>query len=182
MVPAQSEPVVLEGITFSDAYGGFEIVDAWGRGTLEDPFTLVERVSGSGDAVLLIEGMTREFGNRANSNHFAGFALVKIVINDTSQSWRQYRIELQETPGDGSTYYDGLSFGQERDRDIRSITSDRYSQSRVVDEPADGILFTGGTVEPGDTVTFSLLVTDNSPVDRFYVVQRREVPLSMLIQ
>ena len=178
---ATAEPFVLDGITFSDIEGGFEIVDAWGTGTLDDPFTIVERVTGSGDAVLLVEGMTREFGNRADSNHFSGFALVKIVLNATSQSWRQYRIELQETPGDGSTYYDGLSFGQEQQRDTRSIISDRFDRTRVVDEPADGLLFSGGVVSPGDTVTFTLLITDNSPAERFYVVQRREVPLSMLL-
>lgn len=177
---AVADPVVLEGITFSDIEGGFEIVDAWGTGTLEDPFTLVERVTGSGDAILLVEGMTRDFGNRADSNHFAGFILVKIVINDTTQTWRQYRIELQENPGDGSTYYDGLSFGQEQQRETRLIVSDRFDQARIVDEPADGLLFTGGTVRPGDAVTFTLLVTDNSPAERFYIVQRREVPLSML--
>ena len=179
--PALGEPVVLDGITFSDSAGGFEIVDAWGTGTLEDPFTLVERITGSGDAVLLVEGMTREFGNRADSNHFTGFALVKIVFNETSQTWRQYRIELQENPGDGSTYYDGLSFAQEQGGDARPIVSDSFSQSRVVDEPADGLVFTGGAVPPGDSVTFSLVVTDNSPVDRFYIVQRRETPLSMLV-
>lgn len=179
--PALSDPVTLEGITFSDAAGGFEIVDGWGSGTIDDPFTLVERVTGSGDAVLVVEGMTREFGNRAGSNHFSGFVLVKIVHNATTQTWRQYRIELQENPGDGSTYYDGLSFGQEQGREARSIISDRYASVRVVDEPADGLLFTNGAVAPGDTVTFTLLVTDNSPVDLFYVVQRREVPLSMLV-
>jgi len=178
---AKAEPVMLDGILFSDIQGGFEIVDAWGTGTLDDPFTVVERVTGSGDAVLLVEGMTRDFGNRADSNHFSGFVLVKIVINDTSQTWRQYRIELQETPGDGSTYYDGLSFGQEQLGETRSIVSDSFSQTRVVDEPADGLLFSGGSVRPGDTATFTLLVTDNSPADRFYLVQRREVPLSMLI-
>lgn len=180
--PALGEPVTLDGITFSDRAGGFEIVDAWGSGTIEDPFTLVERITGSGDAVLLVEGMTREFGNRADSNHFSGFALVKIVINETAQTWRQYRIELQENPGDGSTYYDGLSFAQEQNRDTRAIVSDSFSQVRVVDEPADGLVFTGGSVPPGDSVTFTLVITDNSPVDRFYVVQRREIPLSMLVQ
>lgn len=178
---AMGDPVILDGITFSDRAGGFEIVDAWGSGTIEDPFTLVERITGSGDAVLSVEGMTREFGNRADSNHFAGFVLVKIVVNDTSQTWRQFRIELQELPGDGSTYYDGLSFGQEQDRDIRSIVSDRYAQAQVVDEPADGLLFSNGAVAPGDRVIFTMLVTDNSPVERFYIVQRREIPLSMLV-
>jgi hypothetical protein len=177
--PAGAEPIEHMGLVFSDHLGGFELLEVSGRGSVDDPIVVVERITGSGEAVLAISGLDRSFGNPARSNHFVGFALVKIAINGTDQDWRAYHIELQEELGVASVYGDGLSFGQDQNAE-REILAFGLPQVRVVDEPGDALGFSGGTVAPGQAAEFHLLVTDNSPNETFYLVQRQETPVSSL--
>ena len=51
-LPALAEPVSLQGLTFSDELGGLRIVEARGRGSLDDPFVLVEDITADGPAIL----------------------------------------------------------------------------------------------------------------------------------
>ena len=169
---ARAEPVTLHGITFSDELGGFVIRNGWGSGRLDDPFVIVEEVVDEGPAVLVIRGLTPAFGNPVRSNHFVGFALTKIVVNGTSETWQGFDLELQEELGEPSTYHDGLSFGQD-DRADRLIVSDRFGWAAWTDEPKDGVAFADGGVAPGERVTISVIVTDNSPRATFYLVQHR---------
>src|ERR1700674_3396854 len=104
-------PVTVEGVTFSDDRGDFTILKVTGTGTLEDPFVVVEDVTGD-TPILVIRGMNVGFGNRIGSQHIVGFAIAKIAINHTGGSWNQYRMELRTTPTDPSPYGDGLSFAQ----------------------------------------------------------------------
>lgn len=171
---AHAEPVTLSGITFSDEFGGFVIVDGRGSGSLEDPFVIVEQVATDRPTVLVVRGLTEEFGNPARTNHFSGFWLVKIVINGTEQTWNGYRMTLEQELGEGSPRFDGLSFGQEYPPATRSITADRFSDMNVLDEPLDGIDFAGGSVRPGDRVAFNLIITHNAPREQFFLVQRHE--------
>ena len=124
--------------------------------------------------VLVVRGLSESFGNPARTNHFAGFWLVKVVINGTAQSWTGYRMELEESLGQGSPRFDGLSFGQEYPIAERLFTADRFSDMTVLDEPHDGIAFAGGLVPPGDRVAFDVVITHNAPKEEFYVVQRHE--------
>ena len=177
---AHAEPVTLSGITFSDELGGFTILDGRGSGSRADPFVVVEQVVTDRPTVLVVRGLSESFGNPARTNHFAGFWLVKVVINGTDQSWTGYRMELEENLGQGSPRFDGLSFGQEFPIVNRMFTADRFSDMTVLDEPHDGIAFAGGLVPPGDRVAFDVVITHNAPKEEFYLVQRHEQSIAAL--
>jgi len=176
---AHAAEMTVAGITFSDAEGGFVLESATGTGRLDDPFVVVERITGKGEAALTVAGLTAAFGNRVGTAHLAGFALVKVVHNDTADTWRDFPVELQERRGDQSPYGDGLSFAQAPEA-VRGIKADRFAAAQMYDEPRDVVLFHDGSVPPGGTVVLRVMITDNTPVARFYVVQRRLQPTASL--
>jgi hypothetical protein len=176
-LPAWADPVALEGLTFSDELGGLEIVEARGRGSLEDPFVLVEDVTADGPAILVIRGMTHRFGNRIRSHHEIGFALTKIVRNRTEQPWSLFNLELRELLDSASPFGDGLSFGQATDAG-RPFRSDRFAESLETREPFDGVQFYDGLVPPGASVAISVVVTDTTPRWEFYLLQSQDSPLA----
>jgi hypothetical protein len=176
-LPASADPVALEGLTFSDELGGLEIVEARGRGSLEDPFVLVEDVTADGPAILVIRGMTHRFGNRIRSHHEIGFALTKIVRNRTEQPWSLFNLELRELLDSASPFGDGLSFGQATDAG-RPFRSDRFAESLETREPFDGVQFYDGLVPPGASVAISVVVTDTTPRWEFYLLQSQDSPLA----
>lgn len=171
--------LVLGGLTFSDELGGVELLDGWGRGTLEDPFVLVEQITGTGPATLIIRGMTWRFGNRIRSHHEVGFALTKIVHNATELPWPLFNLELREFQDQHSPFGDGLSFGQATQAG-RPFESDRFAEVRDVEEPYDGLSFYEGMVQPGERVAFRFVVTDTTPKYEFFLLQRRDSPLAGL--
>lgn len=175
---AGAKPLTLEGLTFSDELGGVELLDGWGRGTLDEPFVLVERITGHGPAILIVRGMSAGLGNRIRSHHESGFALTKIVRNATGQPWTMFDLELRELLDRPSPFGDGLSFGQSSLAG-RPFGSDRFEEYHDVEEPYDGLSFHGGVVEPGESVSFSFVVTDTTPTDEIYLLQRRDSPLAM---
>jgi hypothetical protein len=183
-VAAHAAELTVAGITFSDAAGGFVLESASGSGRLDDPFVVVERITGQGEAALTVTGLTPAFGNRVGTAHLTGFALVKVVRNATREAWRDFPVELQERRGDQSPYGDGLSFAQGPVSDgpvaNRSVRSDRFAAAQVLDEPRDVVLFQDGMVAPGEAVTVRVIITDNTPAPRFYVVQRRTQPTAEL--
>jgi hypothetical protein len=175
--PALADPVTVEGITFSDELGNFRLVSVTGKGSMDDPFVVQEEVTGPNDPVLVIKGFTREFGNRVGTQHTAAFAMVKKVVNMTTRSWQGYQLELREIENRPSTYEDGLSFGQ------ASIVADQYVNSTLphsqrLDEPEDSLGFGGDSILPGAEATFRFIISDMSPLYRFYLVQRPQQPLS----
>jgi hypothetical protein len=176
---AQAGELSAAGLMFSDAEGGFVLESATGTGRLDDPFVVVERITGNGEAALTITGLTAAFGNRIDTAHLAGFALTKIVRNGTNQTWRDFPVELERHRGEGSTYDDGLSFAQ-GPQVARSIWAEGFASGRVIDEPHDGIVFQDGTIPPGGSVTLHLVVTDNMPAGPIYLVQRRLAPTASL--
>lgn len=145
--PARAGEISAAGLVFSDAEGGFVLESATGSGRLDDPFVVVERITGSGEAALTITGLTAAFGNRIATAHLTGFALTKIVRNDTGQAWRDFPVQLERRRGEGSTYDDGLSFAQ-GPLVARSIWAEGFASGRVIDEPHDGLLFENGTIRP----------------------------------
>lgn len=167
------------GLVFSDELGGFEILSAGGTGTPEDPIVVVERVTDDGPVVLVVRGLSQEIGNRAQTNHFTGFVLEKVVINATGRSWPGYRLELEEERGRHSTYHDGLSFAQDPQGD-RRFGSDRFARIALTDEPRDGLAFGDGTVPPGEQVRLRFIVSDNTPDPEFFLVQKVDSPLASL--
>lgn len=175
--PAFAQPATVDGVTFSDERGGFAITAASGRGTLADPFVVVEDVRGPGAAVLVIRGVTPALGNRVGTAHRIGFALRKVVTNRTDAVWTFVEFELQETLGLPSDTYDGLSFGQGAEAG-RPFSADRFARAAEISDSLDYISFQDGTVAPGETVVFDVIITDTTPVPVFYLIQRPNQPLS----
>jgi hypothetical protein len=176
-LPAVADPVSLQGLTFSDELGGLTIVEASGRGSLEDPFVLVEDITSDGPAILTIRGMTHRFGNRIRSHHEIGFALIKVVRNRTMQPWTMFNLELREFLDYHSPFGDGLSFGQASDAG-RPFRSDRFAESVETREPYDGVQFVDGLVAPGESATVSVVVTDTTPRWEFFLLQTQDSPLA----
>lgn len=171
--PTTAGAVTLNGITFSDELGGFELIGGSGSGSKEDPFIIVERIYQSKPAVLTIRGMATALALRKFSFHFSGFSLIKVVINATLDDWQNFGLALETPLGTASTYLDGLSFGQAIPKN-RPITSDVFANTIVVDEPDDSVIFDNGSVPPGTKVLFKLLITDHSPREVFFLRQWRE--------
>ncbi|MDX1541725.1 MAG: hypothetical protein R3349_10010 [Geminicoccaceae bacterium] len=175
----EARPITLEGLTFSDELGGVELIEGWGTGTIDDPFVLVEVITGTGPATLVVRGATWRFGNRIRSHHEIGFALTKIVENRTELPWPVFNLELREFQDQSSPFGDGLSFGQATEAG-RPFTSDRYVMNQDIGEPYDGLLFYDGMIMPGDQVALSFVITDTTPKWEFFLMQRRDSPLAML--
>src|SRR5690348_1444519 len=172
---AMADPVTVEGLTFSDELGNFRLVSVTGKGTLEDPFVVKEEITGPNDPILVIKNFSRDFGNRVGTQHTAAFAMEKVVTNKTTKTWQGFQVELREIQNRPSTYEDGLSFGQ------ASQLADDYVQSSMpnsqrLDEPEDSLGFGGADIPPGGQATFRFIISDMSPVYRFYLVQRPQQP------
>ncbi|MBI2253721.1 MAG: hypothetical protein HYU58_03790 [Proteobacteria bacterium] len=175
---ALAAPISHQGLVFSDELGGFDLVEVSGSGTLEDPITVVERVTGNRAITLTIRNFGRDFGNRIGSQHVAAFAMKKIVINDSGHVWRNYQMELREVTTRHSPYGDGLSFGQNSYIGLH-YTKSNFPKIQRFDEPEDTLGFSGLEVAPGERAEFSFIISDMSPVSVFYLLQ---VPLQPLSQ
>ena len=175
---AEAAPYLVAGLEFSDEEGGLVITNAYGTGTPEDPITIEEDILEDGPALLVVRGMTRDFGNRIGGGDQAvGFVLTKKVRNRTTRPWHSFEIEVRELRTRTSTYEDGLSFGQSMGS-ARLFGSDRFSQMLQTDEPIDAVVFSGDTIWPGESLTIRVVITDFSPNWQFYILQRREAPLA----
>ncbi len=175
--PGVARPMTTGGITFSDAGGGFTIVAVSGSGSKEDPFIVVENITGPSAAVLIIEGLSSAFGNRVGTLHPTGLALRKVLINRKPFVWNFVDFELQQILGTSSDYLDGLSFGQGSSAG-RPFASTRFGETNELDEPFDSITFHGGDLRPGESAIFDFVITDTTPIDRFYLVQRPSRPIA----
>ena len=176
---ASADPVTVAGVTFSDERGGFVILSASGEGTYDNPFLVVEEITDPEGAVLVMRGSVQQIGNRIGTLHQTGFALTKIVINGTGEAWTLFDMELQELYGVASDYYDGLSFGQAA-KLRRPFISDRFEINETLNEPHDEIRFRDGTVDPGDRLTVTFVVTDATPLPEFFLLQRPSRLISAL--
>ena len=179
VVPSVAAPIDREGLTFSDENGGFRLLSVTGIGTLSDPIVVTEEITGSQDAVLIIKGFSREFGNRIGSHHIAAFAMTKIVINRTDKVWQNFQMELREQPTRHSPYEDGLSFGQ-NSRIAVVYTSSSFPNAQRFDEPEDTLGFSGAQVPPGGSAMFRFIISDMSPTVKFYLFQEPLQPLSRI--
>ena len=171
--------ISLPGITFSEASKNFRLLSATGSGSLDDPFIVVEEVFGEGEVLLSINVYDADFGSRIETMHAVGFALQKVVINQTQKLWHHYALELEFDVGRGSDYYDGLSFGQ-KSKVNRPFRSDRFSWVEDLTEPRDVIRFTQGQVRPGERVRFTFAITHTQLTPKFYLVQHVLPPYAEL--
>lgn len=168
--------ITQEGLSFSDEGGGFTLVSVAGRGSLDDPYIVVEEVTGPRQAILTIRGL-KEVGNRIGSHHIAGIAMTKIVINRSEDTWQNYQLELREVLTRHSPYEDGLSFAQNTVL-AGAFTASSFPNLQRYDEPQDTLGFSGKSVEPGESAEFTFLITDMSPIGRFYLFQQPLQPVS----
>ena len=90
-----AQPITTGGITFSDAGGGFTLIAASGSGSIDDPFIVVEEITGPSAAVLIIEGLTLGFGNRIGTLHPTGLALRQIIHNRPPFLWNLLVFDFQ---------------------------------------------------------------------------------------
>lgn len=164
--------------SFSDEQGGFRITGASGKGTRVDPLVITEELDSATPVTLTIR-TTKPIKAFDPSDDFAnGIMYMRIVaLNNSGQPWVEFEFELQETLGQPSVFGDGFSFDQ-RNKNPDNIVSDRYSRFDRNFEPYDKLLFTGGKVDPLDTVQFEFLMTDYTPRWTFYLVQDPRVPSS----
>lgn len=165
---ASAAPVTLNGITFSEATGAFTITGGSGSGSALDPFVINETVTGL-DVTMSIEGLTSALSEVGAFT--SGFFITKVVTNNTTADWSFYDNELQEILGTPSPDGDGLSFAQ-GDNSVRPYTSDVYASVFEESVVRDQVSFFDGLVTIGETVTMNFAITDNTPVDQFFLRQR----------
>jgi hypothetical protein len=178
---AQASSVTVNGLTFTSLDDSIlKILGGSGTGSLADPIVLQEEVYGL-DVTMSIAGLSASWGNPANTGHTAGFALVKEVVNKTGETWNFYDHELQEELGTPSSDGDGLSFAQGPLNDPRPWTSDKFGSYYEIILPRDYVNFYDGSVAPDETVTFYYVITDNTPIDPFYLRQRPNYDVSGII-
>lgn len=157
------------GLSFSDELGGFRLISASGRGTLDDPIVLVEEIESLRPAVLTIRAASAD-EQQAPSHRVLQRSIIKIVLNRSSWRWSGFDLELRNDRGLASVYSDGLSFDQPRAMPMR-MHSDLFAASRAEDEPHDRILYDQGHVEPGQAVRLAFNVIDLNPRAVFYLAQ-----------
>jgi hypothetical protein len=170
--------ITHDGLSFSDEGGGFTLKSVTGRGSLDDPYVIVEDVTGPRQAVLTIRGL-KQVGNRIGTHHIAGVAVTKVVFNRSEEVWQNYQMELREVSTRHSPYEDGLSFAQNTVI-AGAFTASSFPDMQRYDEPQDTLGFSGKSVPPGDSAQFSFLITDMSPLEKFYLFQQPLQPVSEL--
>ncbi|MBN9218637.1 MAG: hypothetical protein J0I79_11845 [Mesorhizobium sp.] len=164
--------------SFSDELGGFRILSATGVGTRADPIVVTEELETADPVTLTIRAAKpiQPFGS--TGDYATGYMPLKIVVlNNSGDAWIEFEFELQSIMGTPSDYGDGLSFDQAQ-REDGMIKSDSFAEFKRDFEPYDRLLFRKGKVDPLETASFSFLVTDFSPKERFFLVEEPHIPSS----
>jgi hypothetical protein len=177
-VPMQASgaTISVNGVTFSDELGGFVLERASGQGSMDDPFVVVERMTGLAGGTLEFQ-IDQDFGNRIGSQHPWGFALIKVIENATDLPWESFELELQSKLGVPSDYWDGLSFGQGSQAG-RPFTAQGFSRVTIVDEPYDRVEFAGGKIPRGGQATLRIVITESNLLAKGYLAQRPIRPVA----
>ena len=164
--------------SFSDEFGGFTIDGVSGAGTKDSPF-FIRKTLHSASAVTLVIRAERPIRPFDTGTFFAnGILYMRIEArNGSGFGWVEFEFELQEILHQPSVFGDGLSFDQ-RTGDQETISSDRFARFSRDFEPYDKLLFRDGTVDAGQTVGFSFLITDYTPRLQFYLVQDPRIPFT----
>ena len=156
--------------SFSDELGGFSILSVTGSGTKADPIEISEQLDSANPVTLVIR-------SDGGANSQGALYLRVATRNNSGLAWIEFEFELQEIRGTPSDFYDGLSFSQiSPNPDL--ISSDRFAHFKSNFESFDRLRFSEGHVDPEDQPTFGFLITDVTPVAKFYLVQDPRVPFS----
>jgi hypothetical protein len=176
-VPVAAKTWTVAGLSFSDELGGLRLLAASGRGTPDQPIVLVEEITGTGPAVLIVTNHRHGGELISPAGGFLSLSVVKIVINRGPWRWSGFDLELRATPDRASVYTDGLSFDQPQTF-RRVAKADRFAQTVQEDEPFDLIRFDGGSVDPSDQLRLDFDIIDANGRPTFYLVQRPVVLLA----
>lgn len=170
--PAPAETWSAAGLTFSDELGGVRLISVSGSGSIADPLVITEEITGAGPAILVIRAgeLRSEQGSSRILPRTLSLAVIKIVRNRSRNVWGGFVLELREVLDMPSPYGDGLSFDQMQTF-RRSPESDRFERWSRVTEPYDRVRFSGGTVRPGGSATFTFYITDTTTAREFYLIQ-----------
>jgi hypothetical protein len=161
---AQAARLKLGDVSFEEVSGNFQITG----GTRSTSFyTIYQDVTGPDVNLLMRIGGFDDLYDHG----YVGIRVQSIVRNLTGTPWIFFDHELREDRNVPSPEADGLSFAQGY-TSIRPFTSDLLPVADEVTDVRDFINFSGGIVQPGQTVTFIYAITDNSPEDRFFLLQR----------
>ena len=164
--------------TFSDELGGFEILGVSGLGTRQDPIVIRQRFGTAGAVTLVIRSTNGETNSVNNSPITNGTIYLELqTANNSNLPWVGFGLELQEVFNKPSIYGDGLSFDQ-LGRRSSDIYSDRFLNFEDQFEPGDRLVYTNGVVDHRTKVTLNFLITDFTPVTKFYLHQDPMIPAS----
>ncbi len=168
--------VALHGIVFSDEQGGFVLEKVTGRGSIADPFVVVERITDEDGGILTFRA-DPSLGNLIGSPDAIGFALVKVIKNATGHAWSGLEIELQSQLGVPSGHTDELSYGQGTTLG-RPFTASAFAVVSLMDEPYDRIECTEGDVPSGGAVTLRFVVSQPRNLREAFIAQRPARPVA----
>jgi hypothetical protein len=164
------------GLVFSDELGGFRLVSASGEGTSADPIILVEELTSLRPAVLTIRPTVVSKGDSMHRGVLRR-SLIKVVVNRSSRRWSGFELELRDPKGEASLFSDGLSFDQPSL--VREpVSSDRFTDARIQDEPYDRLRFDRGFVAAEDVVRLSFNIVDVNSLPVFYLAQEPIILMS----
>jgi hypothetical protein len=166
-----AETWTTSGLSFSDELGGARLLAASGKGTLSDPIILVEEITGTGPAILMVRNVRPGHSNVSPAVGFLSLSIVNVIVNRGPWRWAGFDLELRTTPDQPSVYTDGLSFDQPQTLH-RMAKADRFAQTRQEDEPFDRIRFDGGNVDPRDDLRLDFDILDANGRAVFYLVQQ----------
>lgn len=146
--------------------GGLTVVnfDDSTVGSEADPWLLEESVTGTGT----LQWSGGLGGGVSGINQSQGKFLAITKWNNTGLAWTSFELELQVIPGLASGEGDGLSFAQGSGL---TFTSDIFANLTRIDIERDYLNFSGGIVNPGESVTFFIAIGDNSANNPFYLLQ-----------
>lgn len=155
--------------------GLLSLTSVTGSGTQADPIIISENWTGLAlDATIEIRGALSEFNqgiDPSDSPFGWGIWVQKRVTNNSGSEWTAFDNELQEILGTFSSDGDGLSFGQEFAA-FRPFNSNLLPNVIEEVDDRDFVNFDSGIVPVGATLVMNFVITDNTPVDLFYLRQR----------
>jgi hypothetical protein len=159
---------------------------------LTDPWLLQLDTSGAGMYLFASGGTGGPLAgptdlNPTGSGHATGRYFLLQLQNVSGSSWNHVRLDLEFTPNTPSSTHDALSFGEgtvvNGDPDLLgTFSSNRFANVGRVpeifipnahdvpslgtfdDSVTDALLFTGGTVQPNETVTLLFAINNGVPV------------------
>lgn len=146
--------------------------DTTPTGSMAAPWTITETYNGGINVALAFADPTGAPplgpGDPTGSTQIYGKWISKSVTNNTNDAWLSFELELESVFGTPSGEGDGLSFAQGGGLTFSSNVFSTYTR---IDVTRDYLNFSGGQVDPGQTVNFLFAVTDNSTNNPFYLLQ-----------